>query len=79
MERRLRDEYLERLDRLARELTPQNHALAVEIASIPDEIRGYGHVKDKSVEAAERRLAGLLARWNAPAPAPRTPELAAAE
>jgi indolepyruvate ferredoxin oxidoreductase len=79
MERRLRDEYLERLDRLARELTPQNHALAVEIASIPDEIRGYGHVKDMSVEAAVRRLAGLLARWNAPAPAPRTPELAAAE
>jgi indolepyruvate ferredoxin oxidoreductase len=77
MERQLRDEYIERLDKLARELTAQNHALAVEIASIPDEIRGYGHVKDRSVKAAEHRLAGLMARWNTPAPAPRSPAMAA--
>ena len=49
MERRLRDEYLERLEKLAVGLTAENHALAVEIASIPDDIRGYGHVKEKSV------------------------------
>ena len=58
-------------------LTAENHALAVEIASIPDEIRGYGHVKEKAVEAAERRLAGLMARWNSNAPVPRTPAMAA--
>ena len=43
-----------------------NHALAIQIASIPDDIRGYGHVKDKSVEAAEKKLAALMARWHAP-------------
>jgi indolepyruvate ferredoxin oxidoreductase len=78
MERRLRDEYLARLDVLAAGLNAGNHALAIEIASVPDEIRGYGHVKEKSVAVAEKVLAGLLARWTAPAPAPR-PYMAAAE
>jgi indolepyruvate ferredoxin oxidoreductase len=71
MERRLRDEYLARLETLASGLKPENHALAVEIASIPDDIRGYGHVKEKSVEAAEKKVAALMARWNTPAPPPR--------
>jgi indolepyruvate ferredoxin oxidoreductase len=79
MERRLRDEYMARLEKLSAGLTSENHALAVEIASLPDEIRGYGHVKDRSVEVAEKKLTGLMARWNAPAPAPRAPQMAAAE
>jgi indolepyruvate ferredoxin oxidoreductase len=78
MERRLRDEYLARLEKLAQGLTADNHALAMEIASIPDEIRGYGHVKDKAVEKAEKKLAGLMAKWNAPAPNP-APRMVAAE
>jgi len=71
MERRLRDEYLARLETLASGLKPENHALAVEIASIPDDIRGYGHVKEKSVHAAEAKLATLMAKWNAPVAPPR--------
>ncbi len=78
MERRLRDEYLELLEKLSAGLTPENHALAVEIASIPDEIRGYGHVKERAVEAAEKKLAALMSKWNAPSPAP-APRMAAAE
>jgi indolepyruvate ferredoxin oxidoreductase len=70
MERRLRDEYLERLEKLSAGLRADNHALAVEIASLPDDIRGYGHVKERAVEAAEKKLASLMARWNA-GPAPR--------
>ncbi len=66
----MRDEYLARLEVLSAGLTTENHALAVEIASLPDDIRGYGHVKDKAVEAAEKKLAALMARWNAGA-APR--------
>jgi indolepyruvate ferredoxin oxidoreductase len=78
MERRLRDEYIERLDKLIAGLNVDNHALAIEIASVPDDIRGYGHVKDRSVEAAEKKLASLMARWDAPsAPAPRAPAMAA--
>jgi indolepyruvate ferredoxin oxidoreductase len=70
MERRLRDEYLERLEKLSAGLRADNHALAVEIASLPDDIRGYGHVKERAVEVAEKKLASLMARWNA-GPAPR--------
>ena len=76
MERRLRDEYLARLEVLASGLTTEKHSLAVEIASLPDDIRGYGHVKEKAVGVAEKKLATLMAKWNAPAAPPR---MAAAE
>ncbi|MDZ4761902.1 MAG: indolepyruvate ferredoxin oxidoreductase family protein [Alphaproteobacteria bacterium] len=79
MEKRLRDEYLERLDVLAEGLRADNHALAVEIASLPDEIRGFGHVKDKAVRAAEIKLEALMARWMRSAPAPLAPVMVAAE
>lgn len=62
-ERRLRDEYLARIDQLLSDLDESNLDLAVEIATVPDEIRGYGHVKEKSVETAETRLEGLMKRW----------------
>ncbi|MEO0983877.1 MAG: indolepyruvate ferredoxin oxidoreductase family protein, partial [Pseudomonadota bacterium] len=63
MERGLRDQYFENLKRLAGELTRDNHELAVAIARIPDDIRGYGHVKEASVEAAAEREAELWANW----------------
>jgi len=31
-------------------LTPVNHALAVKLASVPDDIKGYGHVRTPSRE-----------------------------
>ncbi|HLB80012.1 MAG TPA: DUF6537 domain-containing protein, partial [Dongiaceae bacterium] len=49
-------------------LAPDNHALAVEIAAIPEHIRGFGHVKAASLEAAKRREAELLAAFREPAP-----------
>jgi indolepyruvate ferredoxin oxidoreductase len=70
MERTLRDAYMARLEILAAGLRPDNHALAIEIASVPDDIRGYGHVKERSVELAEKKLAALMARWHAPSPHP---------
>ena len=63
MERRLRDEYLARLDVLAGGLTPKNHALAIEIASVPDHIRGYGHVKEAAVDSAKALETALWSRW----------------
>jgi indolepyruvate ferredoxin oxidoreductase len=51
-------------------LNADNHALAVEIASIPEHIRGYGHIKDGSLEGAKHREAELLKAFRAPA-APR--------
>ena len=65
MERELRDEYLASMGTLADGLTKKNHELAIAIASIPDDIRGYGHVKDASVEAAKAREAELWQNWPA--------------
>ena len=63
MERGLLADYEAMLNRLAAELTPQNHAIAVALASIPEKIRGYGHVKIKSVTAAKAEEAQLWAQW----------------
>lgn len=63
MERALIGEYEATLQTLLAGLTRDNHALAVEIASLPESIRGYGHIKAKSVEAARRKRDELLARY----------------
>lgn len=63
MERALRDQYLLRLDMLAAGLNKSNHALAVEIASVPDHIRGYGHVKEAAMEAARLAEDALWKHW----------------
>jgi indolepyruvate ferredoxin oxidoreductase len=63
MERRLRDEYIALLHRFCTELTPETYKLAVELASLPDQIRGFGPVKEESVVKAEARRASLLTAW----------------
>jgi indolepyruvate ferredoxin oxidoreductase len=65
MERALIEEYEQTVGTLLAGLTRENHALAVEIASLPETIRGYGHIKAKSVEGARKKLAELLARYGA--------------
>ncbi len=68
MERRLIVEYEMVLEELARGLDGDNHALAVELAELPDQIRGYGHVKAGKFQAAKAREAELLAAWRDPSP-----------
>ena len=65
MERRLIEDYRAVVEELVRALTPENHALAVEIASIPEKIRGFGPVKDKHFTVAKAEEAALLARFRA--------------
>ena len=48
---------------MASELTAKNHELAILIASLPDEIRGFGHVKDAALTAARAKEADLWAGW----------------
>ena len=64
-ERALRDQYLADIAHLSASLGPASHATAVQIAEIPEQIRGYGHVKSKAMAAAaaerERLLATLAA------------------
>ena len=67
-ERRLIREYEATLDTIADRLDSGNHALAVEIASMPERIRGFGHVKARHLEAARAREAELLAAFHDPAP-----------
>ncbi|HUQ26689.1 MAG TPA: DUF6537 domain-containing protein, partial [Burkholderiales bacterium] len=59
-ERALIREYEETVERLLAELSPENHALAIQIASLPEEIRGYGHIKAKNVIAARKKKDELL-------------------
>jgi indolepyruvate ferredoxin oxidoreductase len=71
MERALIVEYESTVGELVASLRPENHALAVAIAQVPEHIRGYGHVKERHVKAAKEREAALLAQFRAPrAPAP---------
>ncbi|HEY4637848.1 MAG TPA: DUF6537 domain-containing protein, partial [Burkholderiales bacterium] len=65
MERALIGEYETAVEALLRDLTRDNHALAMEIASLPESIRGFGHIKAKSVEAARRKQAELTKRYRA--------------
>ena len=67
-ERALIGAYEQLLEELLAGLTPANHALAVKLASIPDEIRGYGHVKQAHLLKAKRKEADLLVQWRHPAP-----------
>jgi indolepyruvate ferredoxin oxidoreductase len=62
-ERALIREYQETIERLLVELTPQNHAVAIQIATLPEEIRGYGHIKLTSVAAARKKRDELLSSY----------------
>jgi indolepyruvate ferredoxin oxidoreductase len=67
MERALIDEYFATVDELLGKLDHDNHALAVEIATIPEHIRGYGHIKDAHLAKARTRWDELMTLWRAPA------------
>jgi indolepyruvate ferredoxin oxidoreductase len=68
MERELIREYEESVERLLAGLNAQNHATAVQIASAPEEMRGFGYIKQRNVDAARKKRDELLARFAAPAP-----------
>jgi indolepyruvate ferredoxin oxidoreductase len=62
-ERALIDEYQACIDELLKSLTAARLAQAVEIAHIPEDIRGYGHVKERHLAAARGKWASLMAAW----------------
>ena len=69
-ERRLIERYEEVVSSLLGDLDHANHAVAIEIASLPERIRGFGHVKARSIEEAEGREAELLGRFRAAVESP---------
>jgi indolepyruvate ferredoxin oxidoreductase len=71
MERKLIDDYERSLTALSSTLTAGNLPAAIELANLPEHIRGFGHVKLANVEQAwrrwqaiERELSGAAATSN---------------
>jgi indolepyruvate ferredoxin oxidoreductase len=67
VERRLIADYRALIEELLEGLSLDNHKVAVELARLPEQIRGYGHVKQRHLQSAAQRQAELLALWRAPA------------
>jgi indolepyruvate ferredoxin oxidoreductase len=65
-ERALIGEYEALVHELIGGLSVQKHALAVELANLPDGIRGYGHVKENNLKGVRVKWRDLLARWRSP-------------
>jgi indolepyruvate ferredoxin oxidoreductase len=59
-ERKLIADYEALLDEIAFRLRPDTHETAVALASLPEQIRGYGPVKAAAIERAKLREAELL-------------------
>ncbi|MCW5259342.1 indolepyruvate ferredoxin oxidoreductase family protein [Verminephrobacter eiseniae] len=56
-------EYRRSIEELLPTLSAQNLDLALEVARIPEEIRGYGHVKARNAAAANTKRERLMAQW----------------
>jgi indolepyruvate ferredoxin oxidoreductase len=65
LERQLPRDYAAVVEELLDGLGPENHDLAVQIAELPSEIRGYDRVKLASVERAREKQAELLEAFRA--------------
>ncbi|MEJ0095588.1 MAG: indolepyruvate ferredoxin oxidoreductase family protein [Methylocella sp.] len=63
LERKLITDYEALLGEILDNLSPGNHALAVALAAIPEKIRGFGHVKLRSLEAAKAEEQALLEQF----------------
>jgi indolepyruvate ferredoxin oxidoreductase len=71
-ERELIAEYEALLQRLTRELRAHNLEIAIRLAQMPQRIRGYGHVKERSMAEAKITRKALLAEFEAARSAPAT-------
>ncbi|MEQ1685247.1 MAG: indolepyruvate ferredoxin oxidoreductase family protein [Burkholderiaceae bacterium] len=65
MERALIGEYRASIDEVLGSLNAENLSLATEIARVPEDIRGYGHVKERHLHAARPKWAALMTQWRA--------------
>jgi indolepyruvate ferredoxin oxidoreductase len=65
-ERALISEYEATVEELLNRLGTDNHGAAVEIASLPEQIRGYGHVKERHIDDVKAREAELLTAYRNP-------------
>ncbi len=62
-ERALIKAYEDQIDYLLENLNPENYEIAVSLASLPEHIRGYGHVKDRHMKDVRVNEEVLLAQF----------------
>jgi len=58
-ERALIREYVQHIDGVLENLTADSHAHAVNVARVPENIKGFGHVKERNIRAARTLWASL--------------------
>jgi indolepyruvate ferredoxin oxidoreductase len=66
MERALIGEYRASIEKLLPALNASNAATAIEIARIPEQIKGFGHVKERNVVAARANWSRLEEEFSSP-------------
>lgn len=64
MERRLIDQYEVDMMEVANTLTQANRAAAIELASLPAQIRGYGHIKEQNATKVAKLRSSVLKRFH---------------
>jgi indolepyruvate ferredoxin oxidoreductase len=64
-ERRRVEDYLVLLGEFGARLNADNHAVALELAKLPERIRGFGHVRARNAQEADAASVSLLAQWRA--------------
>ena len=64
-ERALISEYRATVAALLGKLSAENHAQALELARLPEGIKGFGHVKARNLAAVRSKWDALLTQWNA--------------
>jgi indolepyruvate ferredoxin oxidoreductase len=65
-ERALIGQYRASVEQALRLLSADNHAVALELARIPEQIKGFGHVKERHLKAARARWDELMGQLTGP-------------
>ena len=74
MERQLITDYEAQLLEISSSLNVTNHAVAVQLAKLPMQMRGFGHVKEANIKTAKASEADLVAVFRDPTKAPQAAE-----
>jgi indolepyruvate ferredoxin oxidoreductase len=78
LERELLARYESLLDRVADEIDDLRFDLGLELAKLPEQVRGYGPIKAEAAERARQREQSLWQQWAAPAARAVRPRASAA-
>ncbi|MCW9034779.1 MAG: indolepyruvate ferredoxin oxidoreductase family protein [Rhodospirillales bacterium] len=68
MERQLITDYETLIEGLLKGLNDKNYDTAVQLASLPNDIRGFGHIKEGNVTVYKQKQGKLLNEFNNPTP-----------